>query len=1402
MLRYKEYNNSLWDANMKRIALIFLVGFILMPSTATAIFEGDDDGFHTNFTHSQPDGACTVDILGQFEDANITGDNTDIGSFDDPDDIGTGRTPIQIRTNLTLSLGCLGGSNEARIRIYETEACSGGTIVDHILTNPAVGNTQEQEFNQTSGWDGFLGEHCVRVDLTADDGVTGTTNSNIHGVIGTAPLLDSITVNEYLNMFYEQTLTHNLEASESGDITNFVYRLINTSNGAVLGFGGTNSRTDSTPSTGDTQQMINFVTNPTFINGNASVSMEYFTWEDNGNTYSRFSTNSTGSNSLGNDPSIDFTLTNTIQCSGYNSDDGISYYNRGEVANSSGTILNATGQAFTITTGVAFDLDYENETDVSQFSDDGWDIDGSGGWDRDNTITSTATAQTTLSPTDAEDYDQLFDVNGDVDSTESSTCQYEDVFEVSDQKVAHSSSTLPSGNPNNADNSYNVNLSSKIYNRGESVSYNYYLFGARGQRFNNTLFNSLTITSEVTASDNSIEDSQTDAGADHFVEEIYGIVSTDLSTFNTLGSPKRVNSSDNLGNREIQLEIGHNVSSLLKMKVDLQVDGVFTNRNSELYNLGEIVTFHTNLTYADNRIFNPATGITAYVYNDNTILESTITGRSTTATGLMNATYTIASTHKNTTIARSQATSSFPRGSPKRLRATQQGNWISIDSGTTNGSKLDIWNVTKTLFCDTHTQSSATLTKDTLSLADPLIEDSKETLDFIIGDDVVYTWSHCKNANGENLTSGTVEFRAFDSDGNPSNPSPTSRTMTTDGWTTNNVQKSAQSPKGTWKFRSFHTDAFGNFGDDNESVSFISPFTGNLFITSSFQAINGSNKKHDFEFNDTVRFTAHVGRIQPNGVKDLQDTDDNELFFTIEDGATGDILSCFNGLQMTRIIEGVYQSNFSLNQSCGFEDNKDYQVVINGKFDGATVVRDNWFMVRKDPSEDDIIMFLFNTEGKKRPLIIGENITIQGRFTRDGVGEFTDTPMQYRIAFVNSSNGQEVLFFNDTTQSLESLPTNEQETWFNMTNATTVNPASDIYLWTKSIDSSNLEAGIYSFRVRATHDGSRTYSSESFLLVPFDPTEIYMVGGVHRQNNEQKLPIVGENLTIGVRTYIDTVPRDVDNITARIARFDSVTGSLLILNITDNTFVNANNVLDDQFLSFDLTKLSTINPALDNFTWIRNIETSGWESDNYFAEFRAETEEIGIFHTTQFIILENDRQEVDPKDSQCTQTAEVGDIIGCIIELSYLNATPLTGQSPTINITAPDDTSTVTTMAELFNFGIYEHEFVATQSGRYLVTMNNTLENINYASAQFVNVKSSFFNDTNIINTIEDHNNTMTSEHENLNTTVINQGGTITTQDIEDIRDAVISRLCGVARPLCQEVFRKHYDNPIARIFK
>lgn len=414
------------------ILLIMMV--VIIPHNVLATFSGNDDGFHTTGTLVATDNTCNVQVDVTFHDYLSTGTGGAIGSFDDEDDTGTVRTPLRIRVVRTIDATCLGSSNSARVRVYTDQTCSGSTIIDQSYSTAGTSN-----INQNTGFDGNIGELCVRLDATADDNILDPVSSNdASGNIGIAPYLTSQSVSESsINLGQTQTVTHNIESGEDQDISNIRIRLARSSDDTFI----KSQLTDTSPQNSQIEQMIEFNPNPSYGTNHIYI---YTSWVDNSASHSRFSTNSLNSDSSGLNPKTsNFIISDTITCEDFTNPSGFSIYNRGEtLTNHGGTIDDSEGADYNIDSGVTSQIHYRvTGSGDNEFSSSTFDVNNTGAWSRTTLIPTTVSAAATVSGTN---YDTVFRISTDSDSSEFMECKYSTPFSISKLYQVDTSFSLPS----------------------------------------------------------------------------------------------------------------------------------------------------------------------------------------------------------------------------------------------------------------------------------------------------------------------------------------------------------------------------------------------------------------------------------------------------------------------------------------------------------------------------------------------------------------------------------------------------------------------------------------------------------------------------------------------------------------------------------------------------------------------------------------------------------------------------------------------------------------------------------------------------------------------------------------------------------------------------------------------
>jgi len=332
---------------------------------------------------------------------------------------------------------------------------------------------------------------------------------------------------------------------------------------------------------------------------------------------------------------------------------------------------------------------------------------------------------------------------------------------VSTLRVIHSTATLPSGNPANADNTVSIVTTTSddggggdrsLLNVLETAQIDYYLYGVRGQAW------PFSFNSRIIAADGSTDftDVRTPSGAG-LVSYTRTMANGVESAFDLVGDAKHIRADSSDSNDTVNSADAAAVSSKiligsaaglddgdLVIEVgsvgsgdDATMSGVYPtaifNRDS-----GEAdVAISTYLSYARLTKYANQT-VSSAVHSDVHGVEDSQTP-TTDANGLLAYTYTIANTDKATAHVEKSTGgySTLPTGSPKHLTITDGDN-TTIDSD-------EAWGVTKHLWVDVHDEREEPLNRDTWNPADPSDGSEnaeEEPFQYVILGDTLKVWAH------------------------------------------------------------------------------------------------------------------------------------------------------------------------------------------------------------------------------------------------------------------------------------------------------------------------------------------------------------------------------------------------------------------------------------------------------------------------------------------------------------------------------------------------------------------------------------------------------------------------------------------------------------------------------------
>lgn len=370
--------------------------------------------------------------------------NSLVGSFDSTFLTGTTRTPMRINLSSNISSGAPTGVNLCRIEIFRgandhSTLCGTNRIVDRVFVNDNNALNQPNKFQVdidpstfgSSTTNNFtIGNLCINVTTEVSNATVSQNVSNVAG-IALAPYinqssLSAYTVNYFSNItIFPNILNGSIVVPPTGSA--IIYDL------ARVG-GGVESATiasDTTLAKNTTIDLISLTTTPT---ANANYELIFRTWADrdatnNRQTHSRFHTNSSNSSSGTAPISEQFNLTDSISCNQYVDLNGFAsnLYNRNEITNVSGTILNATGINLNRTSSVSSHLRFRaSGSSTDEFSNLSWNINSTGGFNRVTSIPLNANGSLDLI---GQNYNVIYSM-GDNSNMEMN-CTYSNAIKVS-----------------------------------------------------------------------------------------------------------------------------------------------------------------------------------------------------------------------------------------------------------------------------------------------------------------------------------------------------------------------------------------------------------------------------------------------------------------------------------------------------------------------------------------------------------------------------------------------------------------------------------------------------------------------------------------------------------------------------------------------------------------------------------------------------------------------------------------------------------------------------------------------------------------------------------------------------------------------------------------------------------
>ena len=172
------------------------------------------------------------------------------------------------------------------------------------------------------------------------------------------------------------------------------------------------------------------------------------------------------------------------------------------------------------------------------------------------------------------------------------------------------------------------------------------------------------------------------------------------------------------------------------------------------------------------------------------------------------------------------------------------------------------------------------------------------------------------------------------------------QTTGADGWTTTFYDQATGAPSGTWNIQA-NVSNNGNTGSDLDTISFISPYTGNLgkqcYI---LPRIGNPVPSNMWSLNDNVTIRCEY-RTVSNFIDAREDTDSNDTRLDIEiANLNGTQQTLLDGASMTWFTTGKYDYNMTLNSTNGFINSRCYMILGNAKIDSKDVIADSSFCIK------------------------------------------------------------------------------------------------------------------------------------------------------------------------------------------------------------------------------------------------------------------------------------------------------------------------------------------------------------------------------------------------------------------------------------------------------------------------
>lgn len=337
--------------------------------------------------------------------------------------------------------------------------------------------------------------------------------------------------------------------------------------------------------------------------------------------------------------------------------------------------------------------------------------------------------------------------------------------------------------------------SKTVYNRQQTVNCWHRLLNAR----NEVLTRSMTLLSR--SSTGVTENTVADTGGNYSFN--YTALATHVATATLAGDAHQLRAT-NTDQQSDTTSSPFGLSSLYRFhNSPTGPPGTFWNVALNPYNRGEIARLDGFLFDASGALITVGTAVTFDASGSDSVLVDS--QALTRPNGHYYYNYTIDPSDKRTHDA---------TGDPYKFTVSHGGN-----TGTSGTS----WNVSSLYYVDAHPEGDPVLNRDAFPT-----EDANEQLVYVIAADTMYGYSHVQGVRRQEIDTGatSISNRLLDPQG--MDDAWTSGTEA-DGWTATGQSLTPRAPSGIWTFESI-VRFNGNSGGDNESVTFVSPYTGALLL--------------------------------------------------------------------------------------------------------------------------------------------------------------------------------------------------------------------------------------------------------------------------------------------------------------------------------------------------------------------------------------------------------------------------------------------------------------------------------------------------------------------------------------------------------------------------------------------